>query len=111
MVMNELVEMLMKALQAQAARQRGYLSDAMARSLALVAIDTLQHFQSGPASSDQESTASKDSTWEATGELRWYAEQSGRPVQLQKAWHCAEDGQIAWRDVPLVVGHGVAPRE
>ena len=47
MAADELVEMLMKALQAQAARQRGYLSDAMARALAQVAIATLQHSSSG----------------------------------------------------------------
>jgi hypothetical protein len=111
MATKDVVETLMRALQAQAARQRGHLSDAMARTLARVAIDTLQHPPSGPASADQEHTVAEDSTWEATGELRWYAERIGQPMQLQQAWRSVEDGQIAWRDVPLVLGQGAPQRE
>jgi hypothetical protein len=102
--MSDLVETLVTALQEQAARQRGFLSDTMARALAQVAINTIRESTSrGSAASVPALASSEDGSWQATGELRWYAEQMNTPVQLQQAWQRAGDGQLQWRPVPLAV--------
>jgi hypothetical protein len=110
MAADELVAMLMKALQAQAARQRGYLSDAMARALAQVAIATVWESPSRGSAAWVPRLAPAGS-WQPTGELRWYSEQSGQPVQLQQAWRCVKNGQVAWREVPLIIGQGVPQQQ
>ena len=103
--MSDLVAAVMQALQAQAARNRGFLSDAMAHALATVAIDTIrQHAEAGvrsPAASTPR--VEGEETWERTGELRWCAESIDQPVQLQQALRCAEDGRVIWKNVPLVL--------
>ena len=102
--MSDLVETLVTALQEQAARQRGFLSDTMARALAQVAINTIRESTSrGSAASVPALASGEDGSWQATGELRWYAEQMNTPVQLQQAWRRAGDGQLQWRPVPLAV--------
>ena len=102
--MSDLVETVATAMQAQATRNRGFLSDAMARALTSVAIDIIR--QSGsvgasPVSMPQLEAA--DGVWEATSELRWHAEQVGGPAHLQQAWRHGVDGHVRWQPVPLVV--------
>ena len=112
--MGDLVELVMKALQAQASRRRGFLSDAMAHALATVAIDTIREHQRSSSPSIAASTGEGEGreTWQVTGELRWFAEQIDQPVQLQQALRCAEDGKVIWRNVPLVLaGDTPAPHE
>ena len=106
--MSDLLETVVKALQAQAARNRGFLSDAMAHALATVAIDTIrQHAEAGVRTAAASTPRVEgEETWEMTGELRWCAESSDQPVQLQQALRCAEDGRVVWKNVPLVLERG-----
>ena len=102
--MNDLLETLVQALQAQAARNRGFLSDAMARALAIVAIETMRQNQRGTVASGGAGGAEPgQERWQATGELRWFAERPDQPVKLQQAFLCLEDGRVDWREIPLVV--------
>lgn len=102
--MSDLLDSLVQALQAQAARNRGFLSDAMAKALALAALDTIRHHQRGGGASTQPAQdAERQETWEPTGELRWFSEGADRPVKLQQASRCLEDGRVSWSDVPLVI--------
>jgi hypothetical protein len=101
--MNDLVATVATAMQAQAARNRGFLSDAMARALASVAIDIIRQSGSGASPVSLPRLETADGIWEATGELRWHAEQIDRPAHLQQAWRHVVDGHVRWRPVPLVV--------
>jgi hypothetical protein len=102
--MTDLLETLVQALQAQAARNRGFLSDAMARSLAITAVETLrQHQRGGATAGDTGRGEAGQETWQATGELRWFAEHRDQPVRLQQAFLRLGDGRVDWREVPLVV--------
>ena len=101
--MTDLAGALVRALQEQAARQRGFLSESMAKALAQVAMNTIQGSVSHGPTNSASGLASADD-WQASGELRWYAEHVGSPVQLQQAWHRRGEGQVQWRAVPLVIG-------
>jgi hypothetical protein len=102
--MNDLLETLVQALQAQAGRSRGFLSDSMARALATVAIETVRQHQRGIAvSGGADGDEPGQERWQATGELRWFAEHRDQPVRLQQAFLRLEDGHVDWREVPLVV--------
>jgi hypothetical protein len=49
-------------------------------------------------------TISVGTTWERTSELRIVRNLShvGRPERLQQKWHCHENGEIEWVDIPIV---------
>jgi hypothetical protein len=102
--MSDLLDTLVQALQAQAARNRGFLSDAMARSLAAAAIETIRQHQRGSVTSAEEHKFEEgQEIWEPTGELRWFTEHTDRPVKLQQAFRSVHERRVDWREVPLVV--------
>ena len=102
-VMSDLVETVATAMQAQATRNRGFLSDALARALASVAIAIIRQSGSGASPGSSPRREAADGVWGATGELRWHAEQVGGPAQLQQAWRHGVDGHVRWQPIPLVV--------
>ncbi len=103
--MSDLLDTLVQALQAQAAKSRGFLSDGMAHALARVALETIhQHQRGATASGDRSESDLSEESWQATGELRWFTDHAGQPVKLQQAFRSLQRGQVAWRDVPLVLG-------
>jgi hypothetical protein len=103
--MSDLLDSLVQALQAQAAKSRGFLSDGMAHALARVALETIrQHQRGGAASGDPGEGEPGPEAWEATGELRWFTAHPDRPVTLQQAFRRLGDSHVDWRDVPLVLG-------
>ncbi len=102
--MSDLLDTVIQALQAQAARNRGFLSDTMARSLATVAIETIrQHQRGGTGTRSTNQAEPGEEIWEPTGELRWFTENMSQPVQLQQAFRSVGDDRVDWRAVPLVV--------
>jgi hypothetical protein len=102
--MSGLLDTLVRALQAQAARSRGFLSDAMAHALARVAVETIRQHERGGAAGNEDHRESGEEMWEPTGELRWFTERPDQPLKLQQAYRALGSGEVAWRDVPLVLG-------
>ncbi len=102
--MSDLLEAVVQALKVQAAKNRGFLSDAMAVALARAALETIHHHRAGATRASGTSEDASEATWSPTGEVRWFTEHVDQPVRLQQAFRCLQDGQETWEDVPLAIG-------